>query len=77
MKHLPVRAWNEDACWRRIGVAGDRTCPELAQHVHCRNCPVYAGAAHGWCVKGSQVYKEDAAERAWAELQKLYKSSLA
>jgi chemotaxis-related protein WspD len=45
MKHLPVRAWKDDACWRRIGVAGDRSCPELAQYVHCRNCPVYAGAA--------------------------------
>jgi chemotaxis-related protein WspD len=45
MKHLPVREWNEDACWRRIGVAGDRSCGELARHVHCRNCPVYAGAA--------------------------------
>jgi chemotaxis-related protein WspD len=45
MKHLPVRAWNGDACWRRIGVMGDRSCPELARHVHCRNCPVYAGAA--------------------------------
>ena len=45
MKHLPVRTWNGDACWRRIGVAGDRSCPELARHVHCRNCPVYAGAA--------------------------------
>lgn len=34
-------------------------------------------ANHGWCVKGSQVYDETAAERAWAELTKLYKSSLA
>lgn len=33
-------------CWNRIGVRGDRSCPELAEHVHCRNCPVYAGAAH-------------------------------
>jgi len=33
-------------CWNRIGVRGDRSCPELKQHVHCRNCPVYsAGAA--------------------------------
>lgn len=38
---------------------------------------VYEGAAHGWCVKGSQVYKEDAAEKAWAELLKLYKTNLA
>jgi chemotaxis-related protein WspD len=45
MKRLPVRAWDEDACWRRIGVAGDQSCAELARHVHCRNCPVYAGAA--------------------------------
>lgn len=34
-------------------------------------------AAHGWCVKGSQVYDEAAAEKAWAELTKLYKASLA
>jgi chemotaxis-related protein WspD len=45
MKRLPVHAWDEDACWRRIGVAGDQSCAELARHVHCRNCPVYAGAA--------------------------------
>lgn len=32
-------------CWNRIGVAGDQSCPKLAQHVHCRNCEVYAGAA--------------------------------
>lgn len=31
-----------DDCWRRIGVAGDGSCPELAEHLHCRNCPVYA-----------------------------------
>jgi chemotaxis-related protein WspD len=34
-----------DDCWNRIGVQGDRTCPELEQHIHCRNCPVYASAA--------------------------------
>jgi len=33
-------------------------------------------AAHGWCVKGSQVYDEAQAEKAWAELTKLYKASL-
>ena len=33
-------------CWNTIGVGGDRSCPELKEHVHCRNCPVYsAGAA--------------------------------
>lgn len=34
-----------DACWNRIGVRGDRSCPELNVHVHCRNCPTYSGAA--------------------------------
>ena len=33
------------ACWREIGVWGDRSCPELPQHVHCSNCPVFAGEA--------------------------------
>lgn len=32
-------------CWRTIGVSGDRSCPELAVHIHCRNCPVMAEAA--------------------------------
>jgi chemotaxis-related protein WspD len=33
-------------CWNTIGVRGDQSCPELKQHIHCRNCPVYsAGAA--------------------------------
>ncbi len=32
-------------CWNRIGVSGDRTCPELETHIHCRNCPVFADAA--------------------------------
>jgi chemotaxis-related protein WspD len=34
-----------DDCWNRIGVHGDSTCPELSQHAHCRNCPVYSAAA--------------------------------
>ena len=32
-------------CWNRIGIAGDRSCPELETHIHCRNCPVFASAA--------------------------------
>lgn len=38
---------------------------------------VYEGANHGWCVKGSAVYNEAAAEKAWAELSALYKRALA
>ena len=33
-----------DECWNRIGVSGDRSCPELATMIHCRNCAVYARA---------------------------------
>ena len=38
---------------------------------------VYDGCAHGWCVKGSAVYNEAGAERAWSELSALYKKALA
>lgn len=34
-----------DDCWNRIGIRGDKSCPLLVQHVHCRNCGVYASAA--------------------------------
>jgi carboxymethylenebutenolidase len=37
---------------------------------------VYDGAMHGWCVPGSAVYNQPAAEKAWSELLALYKSSL-
>ncbi|MBB3013204.1 chemotaxis protein CheW [Cupriavidus alkaliphilus] len=40
-----VRAEGVDDCWRRIGVRGDGSCPALAEHAHCRNCPTYAQAA--------------------------------
>ena len=29
-------------CRNTLGVWGDRSCPELREHIHCRNCPVYA-----------------------------------
>ncbi|MFM8356373.1 MAG: chemotaxis protein CheW [Gammaproteobacteria bacterium] len=29
-------------CRLTIGVWGDRSCPDLREHIHCRNCPVYA-----------------------------------
>ncbi|MDD2047416.1 chemotaxis protein CheW [Pseudomonas putida] len=34
-----------DDCWNRIGVRGDKSCPLLAEHIHCRNCDAYASAA--------------------------------
>src|SRR5215203_4571069 len=33
-------------------------------------------ADHGWCVAGGQSYNEPAAEKAWAELLKLYRTRL-
>src|ERR1700735_456146 len=38
---------------------------------------VYEGCNHGWTVRGSQVYNEAGAERAWGELTVLYKRNLA
>lgn len=32
-------------CWNKVGVHGDRSCPQLAEHVHCRNCPIYFAGA--------------------------------
>jgi chemotaxis-related protein WspD len=37
-------ALTQTDCWNRIGVRGDRSCPELATVVHCHNCPVFAAA---------------------------------
>lgn len=34
-----------DDCWNRIGIHGDKSCPLLAGHIHCRNCAVYSAAA--------------------------------
>lgn len=34
-----------DNCWKRIGIHGDKSCPELTQHVHCRDCPAFSLAA--------------------------------
>src|SRR5437868_12324525 len=33
-------------------------------------------ADHGWCVAGSQTYDQRSAERAWAELLRLYRANL-
>ena len=53
MSKRPVTASDSPArrivadCWNKIGVRGDSSCPELAEHIHCRNCPVHAAAAPG------------------------------
>lgn len=45
MTALDADAQPLDDCWNRIGVRGDKSCAQLDEHVHCRNCPVYAAAA--------------------------------
>jgi chemotaxis-related protein WspD len=37
-----------EGCWHRVGVSGDRSCPELSTFVHCRNCPAFTAAARGF-----------------------------
>jgi chemotaxis-related protein WspD len=37
-----------DDCWNKIGVGGDRSCPELVTAIHCRNCPTFASAARAF-----------------------------
>ena len=41
----PMTADGIAECWREIGVSGDRSCPELEKHLHCRNCPTHAQIA--------------------------------
>jgi chemotaxis-related protein WspD len=33
------------ACWNKIGLQGNSSCPELQKFIRCRNCPVYSNAA--------------------------------
>jgi len=44
-----------DSCWRHIGVWGDQSCPQLAEHTHCGNCPVYSDA-------GRKLFEREAPE---------------
>lgn len=45
MSTQDLRLATIDDCWNRIGVCGDRSCPELARFVHCHNCPVFSTAS--------------------------------
>jgi carboxymethylenebutenolidase len=47
----------------------------LAAHLKA-TVEVFEGCNHGWTVRGSQVYNEAGAERAWAERAALYKRNL-
>ena len=43
MTPLPVQP-GDPLCWNHIGVWGDHSCPELREHTHCHNCPIFANA---------------------------------
>jgi len=32
----------KNACWKTIGVRGDRSCPKLSELGHCRDCPTFS-----------------------------------
>jgi len=34
-----------NTCWKKIGSFGDKSCPELKQHIRCLNCEVFHAAA--------------------------------
>ena len=47
-------------CWRVIGVSGDGSCPELREHVHCRNCPVFTRAGRELLERAAPAgYRDD------------------
>jgi chemotaxis-related protein WspD len=69
MTALPLLVPETD-CWNRIGVRGDRSCPELVNVGHCHNCNVFAAAGRrfldGPCPPG---YQDEWTERLLAPLE--------
>src|SRR5690606_4622496 len=51
-----------------------KTAFEAAGRPH--TVEVFTDARHGWTVRGSEVYQEAGAEKAWGQLLALYKSAL-
>lgn len=70
--YLIAVAKNDDA---RAPADKDALKKTFAETKRPATVEVYGGD-HGWTVPGSPVYNQAEAERAWAELTKLYKSSL-
>jgi chemotaxis-related protein WspD len=68
---LPLATVDGQAdCWRRIGVWGDRSCPELVKVVHCHNCPVFAAAGRRFLDAPSpEAYREEWTERLAAPIE--------
>lgn len=57
-------------CWNRIGVRGDRSCPELPKVVHCHNCSVFSAAGRQFLDAPSPAgYLEEWTQRLAAEVE--------
>lgn len=56
-----------DDCWNRIGVHGNKQCPLLPRHIHCRNCEVHAAAATRLLDRYALLQEREAAQPAPAE----------
>ena len=53
-----------NACWNKAGIWGDRSCPELKQHTHCRNCAIFCAGASALLNRESPPgYREEWTER--------------
>jgi carboxymethylenebutenolidase len=72
--YLVAVADNDD---KQAPTVKDKLKAAFAEAKRPATVEVYEGAAHGWTVKGSEVYNEPAAEKAWSELLALYKKALA
>src|SRR3954452_3652508 len=69
---LPLLQQPVDDCWNKIGVRGDRSCPELAEFVHCHNCPVFAAAGRRFLDAPSPPgYLEEWTERLAAPIEEI------
>lgn len=72
-QYLIEIADNDD---KKDPAAKDKLKAAFAQADRPAQVEVFPGADHGWTVKGSQVYNEPAAEKAWSNLLALYKKAL-
>ena len=72
-QYLIEIADNDD---KKDPAAKDKLKAAFAQAGRPAQVEVFPGADHGWTVKGSQVYNEPAAEKAWSNLLALYKKAL-
>src|SRR6266571_5249989 len=72
MSTLPVVAADVSDCWNRIGIRGDRSCPELPKVGHCHNCPVFANAGRQFLnIASPEGYLEEWTERLAAPLEQV------